>query len=218
MIETLPKKIQEIVKNKEYKIDSVGRSRDLIINFENEYILKVSSDKSSLFREFEINNWLENKISSAHNQFFLEENDKFYYLRSCLDGVSLIDEKFLNNPELLIDVIVDVVNKLRNLDKFNCPINSFDNVGNNFVHGDLCLPNIFVDENNNFIGFIDLGNAGLGDVWYDYAWLLWSFEYNLGTDEHNQMLLDRLEIEYNKEKYNQYVPGFIQKMLKRNQE
>ena len=110
MIESLPIEIRKIVENKKYKVDEVGRSRDLIINFGNKYILKVSNDKSSLFREFEINNWLENKISSYHNLIFLEENEKFYYLRTCLDGVSLIDERFLNNPHLLIDTIVDVIN------------------------------------------------------------------------------------------------------------
>ena len=47
------------------------------------------------------------------------------------------------------------------------------------MHGDLCLPNLFVDDNNKFIGFIDVGNCGKGDKYFDYSWLLWSLEFNI---------------------------------------
>ena len=62
-----------------------------------------------------------------------------------------------------------------------------------------------MDEENNFVGFVDLGNAGKGDRWYDYAWMLWSLEYNLHTDKYNKILLDKLNIEFNKEKYQEYT-------------
>lgn len=81
-----------------------------------------------------------------------------------------------------------------------------DNIGNDFIHGDLCLPNIFVNKNNEFIGFIDLENAGLGDKWYDYSWLLWSLEYNLKSNKYNNILLKKLKLSFNKEKYNMYIP------------
>ena len=74
------------------------------------------------------------------------------------------------------------------------------------MHGDLCLPNIYVDDNNNFAGFIDLDNSGVGDKWYDYSWLLWSLEYNLKTKKYNKVLLDRLRLTYNQEKYEKYIP------------
>ena len=74
------------------------------------------------------------------------------------------------------------------------------------MHGDLCLPNIYVDDNNNFTGFIDLNNSVVGDKWYDYSWLLWSLEYNLKTKKYNKVLLDRLRLTYNQEKYEKYIP------------
>ena len=120
----------------------------------------------------------------------MEEENYSYYLRTYLKGTSLIDERFLNNPELLINILVDVVRTLHSLDTKNIQIRSTDNIGNSFIHGDLCLPNILVDEDNKLVGFIDLGNAGLGDPWYDLSWLLWSLEYNLKTNKYNNLLID----------------------------
>jgi kanamycin kinase len=137
---------------------------------------------------------------------FIDYNNKYYYLRTYITGDSLISDRFINNPTLLIELISDAVKLLRKMDKFEIPFNSTENIGNSFVHGDLCLPNILVNSQNNIAGFIDLDNSGLGDPWYDYAWLLWSLEYNLKTNSYNEKLLNELKIKYNEEKYNQYIP------------
>lgn len=68
------------------------------------------------------------------------------------------------------------------------------------------MPNIFVNKDNEFVGFIDLDNSGLGDKWYDYSWLLWSLEYNLKSNKYNKILLNKLKLEFDKEKYNMYIP------------
>lgn len=46
-----------------------------------------------------------------------------------------------------------------------------------FTHGDLCLPNIFFDG-DRLSGFIDLGDAGVGDRWRDLALLHRSLRHN----------------------------------------
>ena len=198
----IPPKIKEIVKDINYKIDNIGRSTDQVLIYEDKYILKISKEKKMLKKEFEINNILQ----YSKSLIYLEEENYAYYLRTYLKGTSLIDERFLNNPDLLIDILVEVIDTLSLIDTNNINIKSTDNIGNSFVHGDLCLPNILVDENNKLAGFIDLGNAGLGDPWYDLSWLLWSLEYNLKTNKYNKILLDKLNIEFNKEKYNLYIP------------
>lgn len=210
-----PESINKYVKNLTYTIDEIGRSEDQVYIFENKYILKVSFDKNRLLREKERIDYLNSKnIPGSKSICYIEENNKCYYLRTCINGESLISKRFINNPDLLINILVKVIKVLRDLDSIKCPFKSTDNIGNDFIHGDLCLPNIFVNSNDEFIGFIDLDNAGLGDPWYDYAWLIWSFEFNLRTKEYTELLLKELGLQWNEEKYNQYIPKEYQEILK----
>lgn len=202
-----PKVINNYIKRLTYNIDTIGRSDDSVYNFEDKYILKISNNKERLLREKERVDYLNfNNIPGSKSICYVEENNKCYYLRTCINGDSLINERFLNNPDLLVDILVKVINVLRSLDNVKCTFYSTDNVGKDFIHGDLCLPNIYVDKNNKFIGFIDLDNSGLGDKWYDYSWLLWSLEYNLKTKKYNTILLNKLNLTFDKEKYEKYIP------------
>lgn len=205
-MQNIPIQIKQIIKDLKYKKDNIGRSKDIIYIFENKYILKISNNIDRLKQEYQKMNWLEDKIPSSKSILFIEENNKAYYLRTYIDGETLISDRFVNDPILLIKTITKAVNLLKNLNNYNCPFNSKDNIGNEFIHGDLCLPNIIVNQNNDIIGFIDLDNSGRGDIWYDYSWLIWSFEYNLKTNKYTNLLLNELNIEFNQNKYNLYIP------------
>jgi aminoglycoside phosphotransferase len=206
-MDSFPIEILEYVYDLDYKIDSIGRSDDKVIVYGNKYILKISNDKDRLLNEKNKIDFLKNKLPVPKSICFIEDDDKYYYLRTSIVGESLISDRFINNPTLLIELISKAVKLLRKLDNIEIPFNSQENVGNSFVHGDLCLPNILVNDDNEIAGFIDLDNCGLGDPWYDYAWLLWSLEYNLKTNKYNDELLKSLGIEYKQEKYNQYIPA-----------
>ncbi len=81
-----------------------------------------------------------------------------------------------------------------------------------FSHGDFCLPNIFL-KNGQIEGFIDLGNAGIGDKWNDIALCYRSLRHNFdGTyggkvyeDFNPDMLFEKLGIEPDWEKINYYI-------------
>ncbi len=57
------------------------------------------------------------------------------------------------------------------------------------VHGDYCMPNVILD-NWKFSGFIDLGQAGVGDRHFDLFWGIWSLEFNLKSSAWKDRFLD----------------------------
>ena len=201
----IPNEIYKKIENLSYKIDNIGRSGDTIIIFEKKYILKISSNKEKLKREKDKNDWLINYLPVNKSICYYENDTTAYYLKSYIDGDSLINEKFINNPKTLIDLLAQAIKLLAQVDISNCPFKSMDNIGNNFVHGDLCLPNILIKD-GKVVGFIDLENSGKGDVWYDYSWALWSLSYNLETNLYNNDFLNKINVKFNEEKFNQYIP------------
>ena len=174
--------------------------------FENKYVLKISKDIDKLTKEKDKNDWICQHIKGPKSLLLITQNNYNLYLRECLSGKSLISKDIRNNPLVLIDILFDVIIILRSLDDKECPFKSEENEGNDFVHGDLCLPNLFVDDNNKFIGFIDVGNSGKGDKYYDYSWLLWSLEYNLKTNKYNEIFLNKIGVQFKDIKYNEYIP------------
>lgn len=74
-----------------------------------------------------------------------------------------------------------------------------------FSHGDYCLPNIFA-ENKRISGFIDLGRAGMADLWQDIALCVRSLQYNIGKNEWCvKQLFEELEIAPDWEKIRYYI-------------
>ena len=79
-------------------------------------------------------------------------------------------------------------------------------------HGDLCLPNIFLDQ-NGVSGLIDLGDTGIGDRWRDIALCCRSLRRNSeGTyggrvypGIRPEMLFDALGIDSDPEKLRYYI-------------
>lgn len=70
-----------------------------------------------------------------------------------------------------------------------------------FSHGDTSLPNIFA-SNNKFSGFIDVGECGIADKWFDLAICEKSIKRNYGEEyiskfyEELNIIPDRKKIEY----------------------
>lgn len=73
-----------------------------------------------------------------------------------------------------------------------------------FIHGDYCLPNIFI-ENNEISGFIDLGRSGIGDKYNDIALAVRSLEHNFGTNKYKDLLYKELGLEIDEEKIRYYI-------------
>jgi len=70
-----------------------------------------------------------------------------------------------------------------------------------FSHGDMSLPNIFA-LNDKFTGFVDVGECGIADKWFDLAICEKSIKRNYGEDyiskfyEELNIIPDRKKIDY----------------------
>lgn len=200
----IPNKIKELIKNYPLTKDDIGRSEDVVYLIDKKYVLKVSKNHERLLKEKQINDYLKGKVPVAESIEFEADNEYSYYLQSYIDGESLISKKYLNNPDFLISILKKAIDLFHSIDASNCLFKNEESEGEIFVHGDLCLPNILVN-NDEIVGFIDLGSAGVGDPWMDYAWCIWSFEYNLNSKEHTSKLIKELGIEFNQELFDKYT-------------
>lgn len=188
--------------NLPFEQNDTGRSGDKVFIFD-DYVLKVSKNISELRKERDKLEWLSSLDSLYGVIEYAEENEKGYLLKKKIFGKTLIDEEYLSRPDLLISVLGGAIAYLRRLDGVECPFHS-ETDGNDFIHGDLCLPNIIASD-GHFVGFIDISNMGKGDREYDYAWLLWSLRYNLHSDGYAKSIEKTLGIEVDPKKYNEYV-------------
>ena len=57
------------------------------------------------------------------------------------------------------------------------------------IHGDYCLPNIIINK-RKLSAYVDLGGAGMGDRHIDLFWGIWTLNFNLGTFDYTDELLD----------------------------
>ena len=203
-LDMFPSEISAYIGDIEWReIVDFHRSGDRVYSFDDKYILKISENVSRLREEYEKDAWISGMISAPKPVLFLFEGGKAYYLRERLDGENLCGDEFLSNPEFLADLLVNAINTLHNtkiLDKKYILDEGYDTL----IHGDFCLPNILVND-GKISGFIDLGDSGIGDPWRDYAWCIWSLRYNLKTDAYTGLLLEKLGIEFDQEKFDRYT-------------
>lgn len=95
---------------------------------------------------------------------------------------------------------------------FKSPIDLYnylvDNMPQNeelvFSHGDYCLPNVFFDQ-NHVTGFIDLGRAGVADMWQDIALCVRTIMLYLKEKEYVDLLFDYLGLKPDYKKIFYYI-------------
>ena len=96
------------------------------------------------------------------------------------------------------------------IEKFKTPENIYQYLLDNrfeedicFSHGDISLPNIFA-YNNKFSGFIDVGECGIADRWFDLAIATRTIKRNYG-EEAVDAFFEQLGVEKDINKINYYL-------------
>ena len=206
LLERLPARMIEAIGNRTCRLlVEAHTSGDAVYKVGEEFILKISSHIDRLLRERDVNDYLDGKVPVSKSVAFDVQDDKGYYLKSCVEGETLIGD-YLKEPVQLAKYLAKAMHMLHGIDVTGCTLKNPDSEGFCFVHGDFCLPNILVKD-GEISCFIDTEAAGLGDPWIDYAWCIWSYEFNLGTKEYTPILLQELGIDFDQEKFIYYTKG-----------
>ena len=201
----IPRILDNYLEGKKIReINKAHCSKDYVYDVSNQFILKISLDKERTKREKKINDYLSSKLPVSQSVVYVEDEKYAYYLKTKLIGKTLISKEYLNNPPRLAKLLAKGIRLFHSVDASDCKFKNNFSQGNTLIHGDFCLPNILACK-DEIVGFIDTEGAGLGDPYVDYAWCIWSFEYNLGSKEFTHLLLKELDIKYDQERANKYL-------------
>lgn len=160
------------------------------------YYVKIA-EKKKLQKEAEMARlFAERKLGPKLVSYICRDKD--YMVSESAAGEDALH--YLNNPEALCEALCGAMKHLHEQPIIDIPRSaSMDAYGGNegggilrcdsLIHGDFCLPNVIFDK-GKFSAFIDLGGAGVGDRHIDIFWLLWSLNYNLGTNKYADYVLD----------------------------
>jgi aminoglycoside phosphotransferase len=158
-----------------YKIDSKKGN----------YFLKIKNN-SNFLKERERLAWFENKLPVPKLVGFAEKDGTGAVLLTALEGKNLAVLCKEWPAEKVTTKLADAIHKFH---KTNTEGWIFDKLDSKkiLVHGDACLPNfIFMDD--EFSGYIDIGDAQLANPEVDLAATIWSLQYNMGEGHGAQLL------------------------------
>lgn len=188
--------------------ESIGRSGADVCRI-GEMYLKIAPE-GTLVRSAKAQEYFHCKGLSAPLIAFEQENGRDWLLVKSVPGAYACDRSLMSQPERLARVLGETVRMLHETDASDCPLTDANERAlaayekekgaafygdisllkeDTLIHGDMCLPNIFLNEAYRFTGFIDLGDSGLGDRHFDLYWAMWSLAYNLKTDVYNEAFL-----------------------------
>lgn len=182
----------EIIKNE----DSTEGNVYNLTTMQKKYILKIYNDESHAIAMNEIAEKLNCKnfyipiiLTNANNENYTKIDNKFFMIYSFLEGKK-IGEAFGNIPNEISKKLAQELKKFHNecieLDNIKLKEISFFNneMRRSVLHFDLTRCNIFYNENNKMIGFIDFDDAKYGESVIDVAILITNLYFSKTRGAH----------------------------------
>ena len=150
-----PSKINEFIKDKNYSQDDVGMSNSQVLVFD-DMVLKIEKrtewkEKFDFYKTQNIvnmMNWSQDFVIVPKVLCFEQTEEFDFLLMSKINGKMACDSDFLENSDLLLELLAKTLKKMWAVDVKNCPrVNSLENK--------LALAEYFVNHN-----LVDVENMG----------------------------------------------------------
>lgn len=205
----LPDRIASFLGGAALEGEDMGRSGAQVLRAGGMF-LKIDA-QGSLARSAAMQEYFAKKKLSAPLIAYEQAGGKDYLLVQAVPGEYACCDAMLREPAKLAALLGETARMLHETEAADCPLcdvnervlamYAAEHKGRAYegnahllrkealVHGDHCLPNIFFDG-GRFSGYIDLGDAGLGDRHMDLACAVWSLGYNTGSAAWRDTLLD----------------------------
>jgi kanamycin kinase len=131
-----------------------------------------------LARECAVLGWLQGRLPVPQVVGFDQVGAVDALLMTAVPGTNLAALAKSRPPVAIVEMLASALRAFHSVSARDCPFEAYI-PGESLVHGDACLPNIIVGDDGS-TGYIDLGDAGVGDVEVDLSAAVWSLQYNLG--------------------------------------
>ena len=150
----LPDNIRRVLDGKAFEANNVGMSDSSVYMFD-DMVLKIQNHSRETENEYAVLHCLAQTIPTPKILLYEIADNKVYCLMSKLEGRMLCDELYMNNPELLLEVVAKAFQLLWSIDITDCPcIQTLDvklamaryNVENNLIDIDNAEPGTFGDN------------------------------------------------------------------------
>lgn len=122
----LPDSIRKIVKGKEYRENHVGMSDSRVFMFD-DIVLKIQAYSRETDNEYMVCNWISRRIPVPQILAYEVHDEKAYCLMTKVPGEMACDDRYMRDPELLLDIVAEALRLLWSVDAAGCPCdNSLD--------------------------------------------------------------------------------------------
>lgn len=163
----IPQEIKNLIQGKRYAIDEVGMSGSTILMF-NDMVLKIQKHSVEVDSEIQIMKWLKEKVPAPQVLFHMFEEDKSYLLMTKIDGKMSCDNDYLENCDVMVDVLVSALKRLWEVDISSC--SSDWTLKNKLKEAKMRVENNLVDEDD--VDPNTFGENGFKDPQALYDWLV----------------------------------------------
>lgn len=155
MIE-FPDNIIKLIGNERFSYNNVGMSDSTVIVFTDK-ILKVQTISEESEREYQIMEWLQDKLPVPKVLAYEKDEEKNYLLMTKVPGEMSCVDKYMKNPEKLVTLLAGGLKQLWSVDISDCK----------FKHGlREKLRKAEYNVHNNLIGMEDIETETFGE--YDF--------------------------------------------------